>query len=313
MYQVVWSASFWDRLVGLVVKASASTAEDPGFESRLRRDFSGVESYQWLSDLKNGTPVATLPGAWHYRVSAGTGRPGVSILWLGEVESWICNFYLSVTARKIVWANPSLRYTSMLLGREATNQQNKTASFCRLPSLYTRQRRTVSLSGMDVISIFKFRMMFTWAKNAEKSIYHGRELSGYRENWVNPYATLGDKGRQHGFTAAGDLLVWGLVSEASWTTIAIKAQPSTSSQPPASRQYSLTYAVSVILNDSQPVNQFTADSDSGEEIDARVESSFSPGDTTDSYPTGSLSASGTGSLQLYCGWAGLESLSAGLL
>ena len=29
-----------DRLVGLVVKASA------GFESRLRRDFFGVESYQ---------------------------------------------------------------------------------------------------------------------------------------------------------------------------------------------------------------------------------------------------------------------------
>ena len=27
------------RLVGLVVKASASRAEDPGFESRLRRDF----------------------------------------------------------------------------------------------------------------------------------------------------------------------------------------------------------------------------------------------------------------------------------
>ena len=34
------------RLVGLVVKASASRAEDPGYESRLRRDFSGVESYQ---------------------------------------------------------------------------------------------------------------------------------------------------------------------------------------------------------------------------------------------------------------------------
>ena len=33
-------------LVGLVVKASASRAEDPGFDSRLRRDFSGVESYQ---------------------------------------------------------------------------------------------------------------------------------------------------------------------------------------------------------------------------------------------------------------------------
>ena len=32
------------------------------------------------SDSKIGTPVATLPGAWRYRVSAGTGRPGVSIL-----------------------------------------------------------------------------------------------------------------------------------------------------------------------------------------------------------------------------------------
>ena len=34
------------RLVGLVVKASASRAEDPGFQSRLRRNFFGVESYQ---------------------------------------------------------------------------------------------------------------------------------------------------------------------------------------------------------------------------------------------------------------------------
>ena len=35
-----------DRLVGLVVKASASRAEDPGFESSLRQDYFGVESYQ---------------------------------------------------------------------------------------------------------------------------------------------------------------------------------------------------------------------------------------------------------------------------
>ena len=66
-----------DRLVCLVVKASASGAEDPGFESPLRRDFSG---WSHTSDFKIGTPVATLPGAWHYRVSAGTGRPGVSIM-----------------------------------------------------------------------------------------------------------------------------------------------------------------------------------------------------------------------------------------
>ena len=44
------SSLFFDRLVGLVVKASASRAEDPGFDSRLRRDFSGVESYQRLKN-----------------------------------------------------------------------------------------------------------------------------------------------------------------------------------------------------------------------------------------------------------------------
>ena len=60
-----------------MVKALSSGAEDQGFESSLRRDFS--ESSH-TSDLQIGTPVATLPGAWHYRVTAGTGRPDVSIL-----------------------------------------------------------------------------------------------------------------------------------------------------------------------------------------------------------------------------------------
>ena len=87
---------FLYRLAGLVVKASASRAEDPGFESRLCRDFFSGSSH--TSDLKIDTTVATLPGIWHYRASAGTGRPGVSILGLGEDESWICNFYLSVAA-----------------------------------------------------------------------------------------------------------------------------------------------------------------------------------------------------------------------
>ena len=82
--------------------------------SHLRWDFSGSSH---TSDLEIGTPVATLPGAWQFRVSPVTGRPGVSVMWLGEVESWIGNFYLSVAARKIVCADPSLRYTSMLLGR----------------------------------------------------------------------------------------------------------------------------------------------------------------------------------------------------
>ena len=86
-----------------MVKASALTAADPGFDSHLRQDFSGLSH-------TIGIPVATLPGTWCYRVNAGTGWPGVSILQQGEIESLICNFYLSV-------ADPFLRYTSMLLGR----------------------------------------------------------------------------------------------------------------------------------------------------------------------------------------------------
>ena len=52
---VVFTAA--DRLVGLVVKASASRAQDPGFESRLRRDFAGSSH---TSDLKIDTPSGYL-------------------------------------------------------------------------------------------------------------------------------------------------------------------------------------------------------------------------------------------------------------
>ena len=60
-----------------MAKVSASKAEDPGFESHFQWDFYGSSH---TSDLKIGTPVATLPGVWRYGVSAGTGRTGVSIL-----------------------------------------------------------------------------------------------------------------------------------------------------------------------------------------------------------------------------------------
>ena len=61
-----------DSDAGLVVKVSASGAEDPGFKSRLQQDFSRSSH---TSDLKIGAPVATLPGAWLYRVNTGTGWP----------------------------------------------------------------------------------------------------------------------------------------------------------------------------------------------------------------------------------------------
>ena len=65
------------RLFGLVVKASDSRTEDPRFESRLRRDFSG--SSHTVDLKKMDTPVVILPGAWRYTVSTGD--------WLGRCQA----------------------------------------------------------------------------------------------------------------------------------------------------------------------------------------------------------------------------------
>ena len=66
------------RLVGVVVKASAPRAEDMGSIHAFAVDFFSGSSH--ASDFYTGTPVAILPDARRYRVSAGTDRPGVSIL-----------------------------------------------------------------------------------------------------------------------------------------------------------------------------------------------------------------------------------------
>ena len=96
-----------DHLVGLVVKASALRAANLGSIHACTVDL--FSSLNHTSDLKTGTPVATLPGSWNYRVSAGTGWPGVSILWLSETESLTCNFCLSLVVCTLVWADLSHR------------------------------------------------------------------------------------------------------------------------------------------------------------------------------------------------------------
>ena len=72
-----WRRQMRDRLVGLVVRRPPRERKIPGSNPACAGIFSGSSH---TSDLKIGTPVATLPGAWRYRVSTGTGRPGVSIL-----------------------------------------------------------------------------------------------------------------------------------------------------------------------------------------------------------------------------------------
>ena len=68
-------------------------AEDPGFASRsLHGDFSGSSH---TSDLKIGTPVATLPGV----IGSVLGLVCPTSATVSELESLICSFYLSVAAR----------------------------------------------------------------------------------------------------------------------------------------------------------------------------------------------------------------------
>ena len=69
--------SYSHRLVGLVVRRPPRERKVPGSNPACAGIFSGSSH---TSDLNIGTPVATLPGAWRYKVSAGTGRPCVSIL-----------------------------------------------------------------------------------------------------------------------------------------------------------------------------------------------------------------------------------------
>ena len=71
-------ATLSSDFVGLVDKASTLRLDDLGFDSLLRHGEISRSSH--TSYLNIGTPVATLPGALHYRVILGTGWPRVSIL-----------------------------------------------------------------------------------------------------------------------------------------------------------------------------------------------------------------------------------------
>ena len=156
-------------------KVSASRVEGSEFESRLCRIFSGLSH---TSDLNIGTPVTTLPGAWHYRVSTGTGQPGVSILWLGEMESLICSFYLSVAARKIVCADPSLWDTLACCWdvKQPTNKQTCACAFGR-----GWGKIAVRLYMMAVTLLYKQknskRARTIWCKRYTHSILNRKTLT----------------------------------------------------------------------------------------------------------------------------------------
>ena len=101
-----------DRLVGLVVKASASRAEDPGFESSFRRDFSG-----------RVIPVTSkLAIKWHLCQALGVIRSALELVGTVSVYCDWVRWQVGSATSVSVWQhvqlpeqNPSLRYTRMLL------------------------------------------------------------------------------------------------------------------------------------------------------------------------------------------------------
>ena len=92
-----------------MVKVSATTVEDTWIDSRLPRS-------SCTYDLEIGALAANLQGDWCSRVSAGTGWPRVRMLCLGEMASLVGNFYLSIAARAVVSADPSLRQSLSVAG-----------------------------------------------------------------------------------------------------------------------------------------------------------------------------------------------------
>ena len=80
LLKVPWGPRHGDMLGSGHWPITASLADGgrPEFDSCFRRGSFSRSSH--TSDLKIGPPVATLPGAWHYSVSAETCWPGVSIL-----------------------------------------------------------------------------------------------------------------------------------------------------------------------------------------------------------------------------------------
>ena len=64
-----------------------------------------------------------LQRTWHYKVNARTGWCSVSVLWLSDIESSICNFCHSVAAHKNV-TNLSLIHTCLGV-KQATKEIDK--------------------------------------------------------------------------------------------------------------------------------------------------------------------------------------------
>ena len=102
-----------DYLVGLVVRRLPRERKIPGSNNACSVIFSGSSH---TSDSKIGIPVATTAVVLNNEEYIFMNLCMCYCEYICVCMCLICNFYLGVAARIIVWADPSLRYTSMLLG-----------------------------------------------------------------------------------------------------------------------------------------------------------------------------------------------------
>ena len=118
----------------------------PEFDSRLfGGDLSGSSH---TSDYKIGTSVATLPGVWCYRISAGTGWPGVSRKFDLQLLAQCGSMHTCVN-----------RSVPDILGRKASKQPT-----------------SITASGSGGFS-FSFSFSSRWHRSARKGPYALRLVS----------------------------------------------------------------------------------------------------------------------------------------
>ena len=79
------------------------------------------------------------------------------------MESLIRNFCLGVAARKIVWADPSLRYTRMLLGVKQPTDNNKNAGYFVQTSLPYLFILALAMGTIDFVILYHFQWTLTLA------------------------------------------------------------------------------------------------------------------------------------------------------
>ena len=108
------------RLVGLVVRRPPRERKIRGSNPTCDGIFR-IKSFRWLKNWHSSGYPARRLAFW---VSTGTGRPGVNILWLGELESLICNFYLWQHVRLSEQIRPWDTLACCWDVKQATNKQH---------------------------------------------------------------------------------------------------------------------------------------------------------------------------------------------